>query len=73
MPNMTAIWSNEGYLLAGEHDILHSGDSAYALACRYADEYGEWVELDDEDGDRYIAPQDANGTRPIVAAEDWED
>ena len=69
---MACIYSHDGFIAADEHDIAACGESAYAHACRFADEWDEWVELIDEDGDRYVAPRDANGVRPVVPAAEWE-
>lgn len=69
---MARIYSHDGYMAADADDIAAAGESAYAHACRIADEWGEWVELIDEEGDRFVAPCDANGVRPVVPADEWE-
>ncbi len=53
---MARIWSTDGYLAADGLQGCTVCDEALQMAQRLADEWGEPVELEDDDGDWIIHP-----------------
>jgi hypothetical protein len=53
---MARIYSHDGYIAADGLQGCETCDEALQLAQRLADEWGEWVELHDDDGTWRVHP-----------------
>jgi hypothetical protein len=63
---MATIYSHDGYVAADGLQGCETCDEAIQLAHRIADEWGETVELEDDDGTWHVYPTDDNGVRPAA-------
>jgi hypothetical protein len=68
---MARIYSHDGYLAADGLQGCETCDEALQLAQRIADEWGEAVELEDDDGTWRVYPADAGGERDVLPASDY--
>jgi hypothetical protein len=63
---MVRIYSHDGYVAADGLQGCKTCDEALRLAERLADEWGEAVELEDDDGTWQVFPADDTGVRPAA-------
>ncbi len=62
---MARVWSTDGYLAADGLQGCEVCDEAIQTAQRIADEWGEAVELEDDDGS-WLGYQAVDGERPAA-------
>ena len=79
---MARIYSHDGYVAADGLQGCTVCDEAWQTACRIADEWGEPVELEDDDGNWRVYPVGDDGVReaadriaeaPREGVVEWDD